>query len=110
MLKRKNRLPSSDLFKNVFLKGNKVGNRCFVLIYLKNDLSYSRVGIIVSKKVSKLATVRNKIKRRIRNCIRELLPYLTNNWDLVIVAKKPILDEPFSALKEDLKVIFKKII
>lgn len=110
MLKRINRLQSPELFKDVFKTGNQITNKLFWIIYKKNNLSYPRIGIIVSKKISKLATTRNNLKRKIRNSARELLPYLIKNLDLIIVAKKPILNTKFVDIKESLGNMFKKII
>lgn len=47
----------------------------------------TRIGISISKKVSKAAVVRNRIKRQIRAALRQMLPYISLGWDLVIVVK-----------------------
>jgi ribonuclease P protein component len=47
----------------------------------------SRFGISISKKVSKLAVVRNRIKRRIRSALRTLLPRVQPGWWVVIVVR-----------------------
>ena len=47
----------------------------------------SRFGISISKKVSKLAVVRNRIKRRIRSALRTLLPRVQSGWWVVIVVR-----------------------
>ncbi|NET32179.1 MAG: ribonuclease P protein component [Cyanothece sp. SIO1E1] len=44
-----------------------------------------RVGITVSRKVSKLAVVRNRIRRRLHAALLLLLPDCSSGWDLVIV-------------------------
>jgi ribonuclease P protein component len=51
-----------------------------------------RIGISVSKKVSKLATQRNRIKRQLRAAFRQLLPRLKSDWWLVVVVK-PVATE-----------------
>jgi len=43
------------------------------------------IGISISQKVSKKATVRNRIKRQIRAAARSLLPRLKPGWLLVVV-------------------------
>jgi ribonuclease P protein component len=45
----------------------------------------TRIGIAISQKVSKRAVVRNRIKRQLRACLRQLLPQLSAGWDLVII-------------------------
>lgn len=45
----------------------------------------TRIGISISQKVSKRAVVRNRIRRQLRACFRQLLPSVSMGWDLVIV-------------------------
>ncbi|MEM1168003.1 MAG: ribonuclease P protein component [Cyanobacteria bacterium P01_H01_bin.35] len=47
----------------------------------------TRIGISISKKVSKGAVVRNRIKRQIRSALRQMLPFISKGWDIVIVVK-----------------------
>lgn len=47
----------------------------------------TRIGISISQKVSKSAVVRNRIKRQLRAAIRELLPRLSDGWDITIVVR-----------------------
>ena len=47
----------------------------------------TRIGISISKKVSKGAVVRNRIKRQIRAALRQILPCISRGWDIVIVVK-----------------------
>lgn len=49
------------------------------------QLTPTRIGISISTKVSKRATVRNRIKRQIRSAFRWLLPELLPGWRLVVI-------------------------
>ena len=60
---------------------------------------------MVSKKISKKAVIRNKIKRRIRHISRENL----KEGKFVIVVKKNIADLEFKKLENDFKKIVSKI-
>ena len=60
---------------------------------------------MVSKKISKKAVIRNKIKRRIRHLSRENL----KEGKFVIVVKKNIADLEFKKLENDFKKIVSKI-
>jgi ribonuclease P protein component len=51
------------------------------------QLTPTRIGISISTKVSKRATVRNRIKRQIRSAFRWLLPELLPGWRLVVVVQ-----------------------
>ena len=59
---------------------------------------------MVSKKISKKAVIRNKIKRRIRYLCRSLL----KNGEFVIIAKKDVSKIEFGYLENDFKKIVQK--
>lgn len=65
---------------------SKRKTQSFIFFEKPNQLSYSRIGIIVSKKVSKKAVIRNLIKRKIRESYRvnkkNLIP-----TDIVIIVR-----------------------
>lgn len=48
----------------------------------------TQIGIAVSKKVSKKAVVRNRIKRQIRGAIRDILPKIPLGWKIIIVVRQ----------------------
>jgi ribonuclease P protein component len=57
--------------------------RCFPM----SPLPSTRIGIVVSQKVSKRAVKRNQIKRRLRAACRELWPNILPGWDVVITVQ-----------------------
>ena len=56
-------------FRIVYKHGKSFANKYLVMYILDNKSDFSRVGFSVSKKVGK-ATVRNKVRRRIREGFR----------------------------------------
>ncbi len=90
MLSYKNRLLKKNDFQRVFKKGKSIKSDFLFLKFCDNNLNESRFGIIVSKKVSKRAVDRNKIKRKTRHRIKELLPEIKKGKDvaLIILFKK----------------------
>lgn len=106
MLKRENRLTKDKEFKHVFEKGRSFKENSLFLKISANDLDSFRIGIIVSKKVSKKAVKRNKIKRQIREIVRE--SNLKNGFDLVIVTYPTISLKTFEEIKKELNNLFKK--
>ena len=60
--------------------------------------------MVVSKKISKKAVVRNKIKRRIRHLFRES----ESKGKYVVVVKEDISDKDFKKIENDFKKITKK--
>lgn len=66
-----------------------------------------RFGLTVSKKVGN-AVVRNRVKRRLRAALAELRPHGPDGLDIVIIARTPLSDCPFEALKSQLLLGFAK--
>ncbi len=109
MLPRENRLKKKKDFERVFKEGKFLKNNSFILGFVKNELeNVSRFGIIVSSKVSKKSVIRNKIKRRIRAIIRDLLLKTTPGIDAVLIALPLTVQHNFYELKEQLIALFEK--
>jgi len=85
MLPQNNRLKKKKDFERVFKKGKGFKEDFLTLKTAKNDLKFSRFGFVVSQKVSKKATVRNKIKRVLREIIEKNLPLIKKGNDVLIV-------------------------
>ncbi len=89
-MKRRFRLTSSIDFKRVRRQGKSIAHPLVVLISLENGLDQVRIGVSAGRAVGN-AIKRNRAKRLIRSAIRPLLPELPKGYDLVFVARKPIL-------------------
>lgn len=57
------------------------------IVSLKNNLEVARFAFIVPTKVDKRATVRNRIKRLLREQVRKFMPQLPIGRDVVIIAR-----------------------
>ena len=89
LVKTKKILKTKD-FKEILGKGLKfVFPELVFIAQVKAQGEHSRIGFIVSKKVSKKAVERNKVKRRLREIFHELedvsLPTLS--CDMVVIAR-----------------------
>lgn len=85
MLPKQYRLTQKKDFQLVLKKGRISHGKYFNLFTLQNQESL-QIGIIVSNKVSKKATERNRIRRIIRNICRESLKDLKSGcWYLFLV-------------------------
>ena len=109
MLSLQYRLTRDKDFSKVYKLGSGGHSRFFSAKSLKNNLLTSRFGISVSLDVSKKATVRNLLKRRVKAVIFENLPLLRQGYDVVVRVKKEAVGKEFAELKADLEFLFKKI-
>ncbi len=102
------KLGKSGEFSYVYKNGEKWVGRYVVVLYIKNTLPNSRIGIVVSKKVG-TAVVRNKVKRRLREIIRLSHDRIPEGVDIVIVAKSKAKGVSFWDLRDDLLRGFEEI-
>jgi len=105
MLKKPNRLLREKDFEAVFESGNSFGQGSLFLKFKKNNTDETRFGLIVSKKFSKKATERNRVKRLLREAIKGKLAEIKKGLDLVIIVG-PKLDQ--KTINHDLSNILKK--
>jgi len=108
MLPNINRLKKKKDFEKVFKEGKSFSQGFLFLKINKNKLNISRFGFIVSKKVSKKAPVRNKIKRRLREITRSKMPKIKNGIDCIIIVLSGLENLSFSEIEESINKIFKK--
>ena len=71
--------------------------------------SPARFGFTATKKLGN-AVVRNRIKRRLRETVREIAPQLARDgYEYVLIGRKSTLKRPFSSLLQDLTLAFAKV-
>jgi len=86
MLSYKNRFHGYNSLRFVYKNGDVVRGKLLTVKYSKNPRRKTpRVSVVVSKKVLKSAIGRNRIRRRIYEQIRVLLPDITPQLDLVCI-------------------------
>jgi len=108
MLPKENRLKKKKDFEQVFKKGRGFKEDFLFLKINENDLKESRFGFIVSREISKKAVVRNKIKRRLRETMKEELPKIKSGIDGVLVVKKGAAEKDFLEIKKVVNSLLKK--
>jgi ribonuclease P protein component len=88
MLAKPYRLKNSEDFDRVKAKGKKISNPLVTLLYLKaKNERYPRFGMIVSTKISKHASARNRVERAISEGIRQNIYAVDKNYDCVVIAR-----------------------
>ncbi|MGD6858083.1 ribonuclease P protein component [Bacillus infantis] len=106
-MKKEFRVKKNKEFQEAFKKGKSFANRQFVIYALKKTgQEHFRIGLSVSKKIGN-AVVRNQIKRYVRQAFHELDATIHNEYDYVIIARKPVADMGFHEIKNSLTHVLK---
>lgn len=108
MLPKANRLSKKKDFDQVFKKGKSFKEDFLILRFVLNKVKRCRFGIIISRKVSKKATVRNKLKRRISVLIEPKIMKIKKRVDVVLVALPNLEKKDFWEIEETVNKLFKK--
>ncbi|MCL5109763.1 MAG: ribonuclease P protein component [Chloroflexi bacterium] len=96
-MRKRYRLRTDAQFKRVRGTGRSWAHPLAVLYALPNGEGVNRVGFSVSKRVGNAVT-RNRAKRRLRETLRQRWAALQPGFDLLLIARAPIADAPFSAV------------
>lgn len=72
-----------------------------------NNLEDNRYGFIVSKGLGK-AVIRNRTRRLLREATRLLHPHLQPGHDVVIIARRPMVGQPFSLVQRTVYELFRR--
>lgn len=106
-LKRSSRLTRSEDINRVRQEGVSFAHATIVVGILPNQQNQNRVAVIAGRSVGG-AVQRNLAKRRIRSAFHTLESQLCEGYDLVIIARKPILNIDFQTLLLALRSLFER--
>ncbi|MEO8863023.1 MAG: ribonuclease P protein component [Candidatus Saccharimonadales bacterium] len=85
MISRQNRFHGHGSLRYVYRNGQTVRGPLTVIKYVRNEKRDTyRLAVVVSKKVSKSAVVRNRIRRRLYEAVRLAAPDMTSPHDMVM--------------------------
>ena len=108
MLPKKSRI-SRELFSKLLLDSKYINFPTFSLRYLNNsEIKETRIGVSVSKKVSKSAVVRNTVRRRVYTTTSSLFKNFPSGFFL-FVAKPGAEKLKGEKLKEEIKKLLDKV-
>ena len=102
------RLLDGKEFSNVFKYKRPYHGRYFSIYTVPNHLQHPRMGLAVSKRVSKKAVQRNRIKRQARETFRLMQASLVK-MDFVIVAKVGCAEQENRVLSHELQRLWQKV-
>ena len=101
MLSKKYRFHSRGGVKWVYKHGKTVRTAKMSLIFAPNTRGFTRLSVVVSKKVIKPAVGRNRIRRRVYEALRVNFEAIPKKTDYIfVVYAKEVLNMPFKELEE----------
>lgn len=107
-LPRITRLRQASEFQALRTSSGRLGGRCFYLRYQPNGLPHARLGLAISKRVSKLAVERNRLKRLLRESFRHAragLPAV----DIVVMARNEAAGRTGAELRADADALWQRL-
>ncbi len=93
-------IKKNEEIQQIIYKNNKKINIYFILYYVKNNLSYNRYCVSVSKKIANSVN-RNKAKRVIKDLLMK--NYFNNGFNCVIIIRKSCLDAKYETIQNNLR-------
>ena len=100
MLSKKYRFHSRGGVRYVYQKGKTVRRSKMSLVFVENTRGFTRIAVVVSKKVEKTAVGRNRIRRRIYEVARLNFDDIPKKMDYIfVVYSKDIMKMPFSEIE-----------
>lgn len=104
-LSAKHRLIRSSLFAETFAQNKRWVGRNMILWRRSGTDASLRLGVITSKKISLRANKRNRARRQLREAYRNLRPYFSGDFDVLLVGRRAILEADWKdILREMLKL------
>lgn len=104
------RLKKRADFLLVQSSGQKWISKGMIIQLRANDGLGLRVGLTVTKRVSKLAVFRNRVKRRLKAVSEEILSsYQAQNLDIILVGRVLTKERDYQDLRQDLVWSLKKM-
>ena len=94
-MQRRHRISGAKRHSQIHREGVSAANRLLVIRYLANGLDHSRFAFVVSKRIGN-AVVRNRVKRRLREAVRERS--VSSGWDAVFIARMGVQNASYREL------------
>lgn len=110
MISRTHRFHGHGSLKYLYARGKSVRGSSLALRYAPNERRTAyRLAVVVSRKVSKSAVVRNRIRRRLYENVRILSAEFSDPYDLMLVVYDDKLAEaPATEVAAAVLSLFKK--
>jgi ribonuclease P protein component len=103
------KLKKTDEFSSVFTFRKRFYGEWLLANIKPNQQDRHRYGLVVSKKISKLAVRRNYMKRVLRELLRNEPDSVTQGYDVVLQVRKHFQQADFQAVQRDLTILLAKL-
>ena len=109
MLSKKYRFHSRGGVRYTYSHGKTIRGAMVSLVHNDNAKGFTRVAVVVSKKVEKSAVGRNRIRRRMYEAIRLTMDDKFSKRDYIfVVYNKDVMTMDFSELKDTVRSLFEQ--
>lgn len=105
-MKRARRLRKGREFDAVYEEGTVVSGPLLVLRYRPNEVGRTRWGFAVGRRLTKKATLRNRVRRRLREAARTLP--VREGYDVVVTARPRALEATYWELRDGLTAALRR--
>ncbi|MFH1412922.1 MAG: ribonuclease P protein component [bacterium] len=107
MFKQSNRLTKKKDLERVFQQGQAHYTSLLGIKTLSNNLNKNRITVIVNLKVSKKAVARNKVKRQVRQALKEFS--IKSGYDIIVICLPPIIENGYKEIESAVKQALSKL-
>lgn len=104
----KYRIKKRSEFVRLQGEARKLYGKHVLVLVAPSGLPHSRFGVVITRKIDKRAVVRNRIKRWMREIFRTHRAGLKENFDILIIARRGILDCTFEQLEREVLSVLKR--
>lgn len=101
------RLPGKA-YAEVFEQGRSLAGSAMVMRWRANGLEKSRVGVVAAKRTLRLAVERSRARRLMREAFRLERPALGGGVDLVLIARRRLVEGDCAAARRELRWLWRK--
>ncbi|MEW6581112.1 MAG: ribonuclease P protein component [Chloroflexota bacterium] len=102
-MQRHLRLRRKEDFACLRQQGRVWQHPLLILSVTSNGLAHNRYGFVTSKRLG-TAVVRNRIRRLLREAVREVHAHLRQGYDIAFVARPRIAGQPFQVVRQVVSV------
>ncbi len=106
-MKRAWRLKSEADVQLVWQQGGTWAHPLVILRARPNGLAQSRVAFVVSKKVGK-AVARNRVKRLMREALRQQFERITPGYDIVVIGRGAVIHSGLSDISAAIQQVLQR--